>query len=131
MNSTLKTAAMWFRLAPRVLNTTTSRTLRKCVLAMLDARMTAPEDRKPSKEANHYRDLLHHFLDGLSHIGNVDHRDRRVGVEERPLHRAYLPGIYVDRSIPDHRQTGQRQGRPAPSELQSKTSKRSFRSARY
>ena len=71
--------------------------------------MTAPgKNRKRSQKADHDRDLLHHSLDGLDHIGNVDHRHRGIGVKERPLHRAHLPRIHMRRAVPDHRQPGQR-----------------------
>ena len=109
MNSTLKTATMWFRFAAQGLKhhyLTHPAKMRAGNARRQDDRPR--EDGKCGQKANHHRDLLHHRLDGLNHIGNVDHRHRRVGVKERPLHRPHLLGIHMHRAVPDHRQPGQR-----------------------
>ncbi len=77
---------------------------RKRVLAMLDARIISPaRDREARQKSHHKRDLIHHAFNPIQHIGNVDHRYRRIRRKQRALHRRHLLAVDMCAPVPGRR----------------------------
>ena len=58
------------------------------------------KDGKAGQETNHHGDLVDHGLDAGKNVGDVDHRDGRIGEEERALHGRNLARIEMHAAVP-------------------------------